>query len=97
MTSTVPHSQQRKPDKSLAELFQFECSTRWLAAGIGTGGLALLTMHWGGWPVTVALGALGLAGLGYATLIEPGSPVLERLTLRLPNCRLRWRGYGSGN
>lgn len=63
-------------------------SWRWFGASLGTllaGSAAfgqLLTS--GNWSLTVAAGgALGLAG-AYAALVEPSSPVLEQIELRLP-------------
>lgn len=56
----------------------------WLGAGALGGALGLLALRrWGG-AALLGAGAAGLLGGLYATLVEPGRPRLERVTLHLP-------------
>jgi uncharacterized protein len=57
-------------------------SRRWLGAGAAGAALGAVALAAGGPLAAAALGATGLAGAAYATLVEPRSPRLERLTLR---------------
>ncbi len=59
-------------------------SLRWVGAGATLTALAAVATRWGGLPVAAMLGAIGIAGAAYSTLLEPRRPVLERITLRLP-------------
>lgn len=83
--STPPTRQiRRKQERNIREMFEFQCSLPWFAATLGAGSAAALALHWGGLPVAAVLGTVGMAGLTYATLVEPRLPVLEETTLRLP-------------
>jgi predicted MPP superfamily phosphohydrolase len=59
-------------------------SARWLSALAGATAVGALAASRGGLPAAAAFGVVGLAGLAYATVVEPRRPVLERITLRLP-------------
>lgn len=50
-----------------------------LAAGVGALGLRRL-----GWPAAAGMGAIGAAGMVYATRFEPARPTLEHVTLWFP-------------
>ncbi len=88
MVATTPVRGERtkppKVERRVEELFQFRCSLRWFGASAGVAAAAGLAVYWGGAPAALALGTAGLAGLTYATMIEPRLPVLERVTLRVP-------------
>ncbi len=56
----------------------------WYGAGALAAGLGLLGLRALGWPGAAALGALGGAGLAYASRYEPSHPLLERRELRFP-------------
>lgn len=86
MTSTmptVPRTETIKPPHFDPTLLRF--SPRWLGAGAALGTLATLAVQALGPAAVATLGVTGVAGVAYATLVEPRRPVLERVTLRLPN------------
>lgn len=86
MTSTTPtvsETKSMKPARFDPTLVRY--SPRWLGAGAAAGTLAALAVQAGGVAAAVALGAAGVAGAAYTVLVEPRRPVLERVTLRLPN------------
>lgn len=56
-------------------------SRRWLGALAGGAVLSAYAVTRGGLGVAAAIGVAGLAGAAYATLYEPRSPRLERVTL----------------
>jgi uncharacterized protein len=56
----------------------------WLGLGAGAATLSLFGLRRRGWPAAAGIGALGLAGAIYMSLVEPARPSLERVTLRLP-------------
>ncbi len=60
-------------------------SARWLSALVGATAVGALATGRGGLPAAAAFGLVGVAGVAYATLIEPRRPILERITLRLPH------------
>lgn len=60
-------------------------SRRWLGAAAAGGVLASIGVAAAGLPAIAALGVAGAAGAAYATMHEPQSPRLERITLRCPN------------
>lgn len=88
---------------ALQEFFQFRCSKQWIGAGVGTGLLVslvtLLTRRWKTLraPTFATLGTLGFASAAYTMFIEPGRPVLERVTVRLPTLPPELRGLRIGN
>jgi hypothetical protein len=84
-TTVAPRQRRGKRERSFREMIQVRCSLRWVGAGVGLGIASGLAIYWGGLPVAAALGAAGLSGLGYAMFVEPRLPVLERVTLRLPD------------
>lgn len=51
---------------------------------LGLTSMAALAVRIGGLPAAALLGSAGMAALTYITLIEPRMPVLERVTLHLP-------------
>ncbi len=82
-TSTTSIHQITPPPRfGLAKL---KYSPRWLGAGVVLGTLSTLAVQWGGSTSVAALGVAGLAGASYATLVEPRHPILEHVTLRIPN------------
>lgn len=72
-------------------------SRRWLGAAAGGAALGALMVTTGGPLAAAALGAAGLAGAAYATLVEPRSPRLERLTLRFPELPRELDGLRIGH
>lgn len=80
-TPTIPHIHQRKPPRFDPTLVRY--SPRWFGLGAALGTIATLAVQAGGLPAAAALSAVGVAGVSYATLLEPRRPVLERVTLRL--------------
>jgi predicted MPP superfamily phosphohydrolase len=56
----------------------------WFGLGMGAAALGWLGLRRYGRPVAAGAGALGLASMAYMVLVEPGRPMLERVTLRLP-------------
>lgn len=72
-------------ERGFHSLFQFKCSLSWLGAGIGLAGLAGLAVRMGGMPAAAMVSTAGVAVATYATLIEPRTPVLEQVTIRLPH------------
>jgi uncharacterized protein len=59
-------------------------SSAWLGLGAGVGLATTFTALRGGLPAIAGIGALGIGGALYATLVEPRRPVLERFTLHFP-------------
>lgn len=83
--------------RSLEELLQFECSLRWIGVGLGLSGLLWLALRRIGWPLAAVLLPAGAVGAGYATLLEPRLPRLERVTLRLPQVPPELAGLRIGH
>ncbi len=81
LTGAAKHQQRQRDFREMVEI---QCSSRWLAAGVGTLVASGVAVAWGGLPVAATLGTLGAAGFIYTTLIEPRSPVLERVTVSVP-------------
>lgn len=79
-TTQTNHTKARHP----FDPTQVRYSPRWMGAGAALSTLAALAVQRGGVPALTALGAAGLAGAAYATLLEPRRPILEHVTLRLP-------------
>lgn len=90
-------TRRRKREHNLRELTQFKCSMPWIATGVGGAVAASLAIAWGGWPAAAAIGSLGTAGLAYGTLIEARAPVLERVTIQLPNLPPELHGLRIGH
>lgn len=79
--SRSTHSKARSP----FDPTQVRYSWRWLGTGAALSSLAAVAVQQGGIGAAAAVGAAGLTGAAYATLLEPRRPVLERVSLRLPN------------
>jgi uncharacterized protein len=71
-------------------------SVRWLSALAGVTAIGALITGRGGLPAAAAFGIAGITGLAYATLVEPRRPILERITLRLPNLPTAFDGLRIG-
>ncbi len=85
MNQTIVSVPSPKQARALHEFFQFECSHRYALATLGAATLSALAIRVGGLPAAAAIVATGMAGVAYTILIEPAMPVLERITLRVPN------------
>jgi len=83
-------------NRSLKELLQVRCSLGWLGLGITLGGLTTLALWQRRWATLATLSAIGATGLSYATLLEPGRPVLERINLRFPRMPSNLEGLRIG-
>lgn len=82
MTSSTTTNQITSPPRFWPTSLKY--SPRWIGAGVALGTLSTLAVQRGGPASVAALGAVGLVG-AYATMIEPRHPVLEQVTLRIPN------------
>ncbi len=85
MNQTTTSATSPKQARGLHEFFQFECSHRYALATLGAATLSALAIRVGGLSAAAAIAATGMAGVAYTTLIEPAMPILERITLRVPN------------
>ncbi len=85
-----------KQERNFKELVQFKCSRRWVLAGLGSASLGALALASQNMPAVAALGTAGAVGFAYATVIEPRLPVLERVTVRLPNLPPQLEGLRIG-
>lgn len=72
-------------------------SPRWMGAGAALGTMAVMAIQRGGTTAAAALGAAGLAGTLYATLLEPASPRLEYINITPANLPAELDGLRIGH
>jgi uncharacterized protein len=71
-------------------------SSGWLALGAGLGLATTLATLRGGLPALAGIGAAGIGGALYSTLVEPRRPVLEHIVLRFANLPAQLSGLRIG-
>lgn len=95
MTHTIqkPRHEGRRFDPSPGKI---RYSRRWIGATVAGGVLTTAALATGRLKTTALLASIGATSLAYATLYEPRSPRLERITLNLPRLPLALDGLRIG-
>ncbi len=80
----IPVGGEHTRNVQLKEFFQFRCSRKWLGIGVAMGTLTAMTARRKGGLRLTTFATLGTVA-AYSTMVEPRRPVLERVTLRIPD------------
>src|SRR5689334_3022845 len=86
-----------RPERNPFDPTKLTYTRSWFGVGAGAAALGLLGLRRYGWPLAVAAGALGAAGMAYMKHFEPSHPTLERITLPLPSLPAALDGLRIGH